>query len=51
MFGKMIRPGEPGMGLVESHDDPMERRKKVIKLTPKGRTVVSQFLGEKNADN
>jgi len=50
MFGKTIRPGEQGMGLVESYDDPMERRKKIIKLTPKGKTVVAQFLGEKNAN-
>lgn len=49
-FGKMVRPGEPGMGLVEAADDPMERRKKIIKLTPKGRQVVAKLLGDKNAN-
>lgn len=50
MFGKTIRPGESGMGLVEAVDDPMERRKKIIKLTPKGKQVIAKLLGERNAN-
>lgn len=49
-FGKTVRPGENGMGLVEAVDDPMERRKKIIKLTPKGKQVIAKLLGAKNAN-
>lgn len=47
MFSSMTRPGEAGLGLVEAVEDPMERRKKIIKLTPKGRTAVTKILGGK----
>lgn len=49
-FSKTVRPGESGMGLVEAIDDPMERRKKIIKLTPKGKQTIAKLLGAKNAD-
>lgn len=49
-FGKTVRPGESGMNLVEAYEDPMERRKKIIKLTPKGKTLIRKILGEKNAN-
>lgn len=45
MFSGTARPGEPGLGLVEAVEDPLERRKKIIKLTPKGKTAVSKILG------
>jgi DNA-binding MarR family transcriptional regulator len=46
MFGSQGYRGEKGLGLVEALEDPMERRKKIIKLTPKGKTVVNKLLGE-----
>ena len=49
-FSKVGPRGEPGLGLVESFEDPMERRKKIIRLTARGRTVVNKILGEKNAN-
>lgn len=39
-----------GLRLVESFEDPMERRKKIIRLTPKGKIALRKILGEKNAD-
>lgn len=34
---------KPGMGLVVATEDPMERRKKTITLTGKGRAVINQL--------
>lgn len=36
---------KPGHGLVESFDDPMDRRKKLIRLTPKGRAFLTKLRG------
>jgi DNA-binding MarR family transcriptional regulator len=36
---------KPGHGLVESFDDPMDRRKKMIRLTPKGRLFLDKVRG------
>lgn len=44
-FGKPVRPGGKGMGLVVAVEDPMERRKKVITLTGKGRAMVNKITG------
>lgn len=44
-FGKPVRPGAKGMGLVVAVEDPLERRKKIITLTGKGRVVVNRLLG------
>lgn len=44
-FGKPTRPGAKGMGLVAAVEDPMERRKKIITLTNKGRIMVNRILG------
>lgn len=49
-FSKTGSKGEKGLGLVEAFEDPMERRKKIIRLTPKGKAVVAKLLGEKNAN-
>lgn len=43
-FGKATKPGAKGLGLVASVEDPMERRKKIITLTPKGRTFVNKLI-------
>lgn len=40
-------PGQPGLGLVVAREDPMERRKKIIALTPKGKATVDKLLGDK----
>lgn len=36
---------KPGMGLVVAVEDPMERRKKTITLTGKGRAVINKLAG------
>lgn len=49
-FSKIGGRGREGYGFVDASEDPLERRKKIIKLTPKGKTFVSKLLGEdKNA--
>lgn len=45
-LGKINRKREPGLSLIESFEDPMERRKKIIRLTAKGRTTIKRILGE-----
>ena len=43
-LGQIHRHGRPGHQLVESYEDPMDRRTKLVKLTPKGRRF-AQMLG------
>jgi DNA-binding MarR family transcriptional regulator len=45
-LGKINRKKEEGLQLIESFEDPMERRKKVIRLTTKGRVAVRRIIGE-----
>lgn len=45
-LGKIDRHREEGLNLVESFENPMERRKKIVRLTPKGKNLVSRMLGE-----
>lgn len=49
-LGKMDRHHREGLKLVESFEDPMERRKKIIRLTPKGKAFINRVYGELNAD-
>lgn len=49
-LGKMDRHHREGLKLVESFEDPMERRKKIIRLTAKGRAFINRVYGESNAD-
>lgn len=49
-LGKQNRHREEGLLLVESFEDPMERRKKIIRLTPKGRAAINKLIGELNAN-
>ncbi len=49
-LGKMDRHHREGLKLVESFEDPMERRKKIIRLTSKGRSFINRVYGESNAN-
>lgn len=42
-LAEMDRHRRPGHDLVSDHIDPMERRRKVLKLTAKGKRIVSQI--------
>lgn len=44
-LGKINRKKEEGLQLIESFEDPMERRKKIIRLTAKGRAAVRKITG------
>lgn len=37
---------EAGLGLLESDVDPMDRRFKLVRLTPKGRAVIEEAAGK-----
>lgn len=43
-LSKWFKPGLPGLDLVETYEDPRERRRKVMYLTPKGRARVTKAL-------
>lgn len=48
-LSKWHRLHRPGLDLVEAMEDPLERRRKIVKLTPKGRRVaesISDLLEE-----
>lgn len=49
-LGKMNRHHTAGLNFIESYEDPMERRKKVIKITIKGRNALRRILGEDYAN-
>jgi DNA-binding MarR family transcriptional regulator len=49
-LGKQNRHREEGLLLIESFEDPMERRKKIIRLTSKGKAAINKLVGEINAD-
>lgn len=36
------RLGKPGHGLVEAYEDPEDRRNKLVRLTPKGKSLAAQ---------
>ena len=44
-FGKPNASGKKGLGLVVAVEDPLERRKKTITLTAKGRNVIAKLGG------
>ena len=49
-LGKINRKKEEGLQFLESFEDPMERRKKIIRLTAKGKSAINMILGETNAN-
>lgn len=36
-------PGKPGLGYVESYEDPMWRRRKLVRLTPAGKALAEKI--------
>jgi DNA-binding MarR family transcriptional regulator len=51
-LSKWFKPNIPGHDLVESYENPMDRRKKVVRLNAKGRSMatnVLRFLERMNA--
>lgn len=44
-LGKWHRIGKPGYDVVEAVDDPADTRRKIMFLTPKGRSVIGKVLG------
>ena len=42
-LGSVNRYHEEGMGLVEGYEDMMDRRNRLVRLTPKGKTVLYRF--------
>jgi DNA-binding MarR family transcriptional regulator len=43
-LGEWHRFGKPGMGMIETVEDPVERRRKICFLTPKGAKFVQRQL-------
>lgn len=50
-LGKINRHREEGLQLIEAFEDPMERRKKIIRLTGLGKAFISRALGGKRNDD
>lgn len=48
-LGKIDRHRREGLKLVEAFEDPMERRKKIIRLTNKGRAFINKVYGGEDA--
>lgn len=48
-LGKVDRHHRDGLNLVEAFEDPLERRKKIIRLTSKGKAFIGKVYGEKDA--
>ena len=38
--GTGVRPKEPGMGLIEAFEDPYYRKRKLVRVTPRGKELV-----------
>lgn len=45
IFCELQRLGKPGHNLVETYEDLNDRRRKLVKLTPKGKTFKARLLG------
>lgn len=49
-LGRVTRHRTEGLNFIESFEDPMERRKKIIRMTMKGKIALRNILGENHAD-
>lgn len=49
-LGKINRFKEEGFKLVEAFEDPMERRRKIIRLTGKGKALIYRITGDTHAN-
>lgn len=38
------RPDEPGRGILEAFEDPYYRRRKIVKLTPRGKSMFNRII-------
>lgn len=45
-LGKINRHHQEGLNLIQTHEDPMERRRRLATLTGKGRAFMNQLLKE-----
>jgi DNA-binding MarR family transcriptional regulator len=45
-LGKINRKHEEGFGLIRTHEDPMERRRRLCTLTPRGKAFLHQLVKE-----
>lgn len=45
-LGKINRRHEEGFGLIQTHEDPMERRRRICTLTPRGKAFMNQLVKE-----
>lgn len=43
-LGKFHRYGKAGHDVVSAEEDPVERRRKIVKLTPKGKRLADQII-------
>ena len=47
-LSKWQRRGTPGLDLIEAIEDPRERRRKIMYLTPKGTPAHDSYVGSTN---
>lgn len=45
-LGKINRKHEEGLQLIQTHEDPMERRRRLATLTGKGKAFMTQIMKE-----
>ncbi len=45
-LGKINRQHEEGLNLIQTHEDPMERRRRLATLTGKGKAFMNQLIKE-----
>ncbi|GGX91321.1 hypothetical protein GCM10007160_18530 [Litchfieldella qijiaojingensis] len=43
LLSEWLKHNKPGYGLVQAMEDPVERRRKIVKLTPKGERLAAQL--------
>jgi DNA-binding MarR family transcriptional regulator len=43
ILGRLYSKGEPGLDMIAATEDPMERRRKVMRMTPKGEKLLAEL--------